>query len=37
MVLEQFNPGRRDVATSGSERDRRRAWTHDSIPFENHK
>ncbi len=32
MVLEQLSPGRREVATSGGERDRRRAWTHDITP-----
>ncbi len=29
MVLEQLSPGRREVVTSGGERDRRRVWTHD--------
>ncbi len=32
MVLEQLSPGRREVATSGGERDRSRAWTHDITP-----
>ncbi len=32
MVLEQLSPGRREVVTSGGERDRRRAWTYDITP-----
>ncbi len=30
MVLEQLSPGRREVETSGGERDHRRGCTHDS-------
>ncbi len=29
VVLEPLSPGRREVVTSGGERDHRRAWTHD--------
>ncbi len=32
VVLEQLSPGRREVATSGGERDHRQAWTHDITP-----
>ncbi len=32
MVLEPLSPGRREVVTSGGERDRRQAWTHDITP-----